>query len=109
MLRAMPAPMPTTQTPRIAIVTTSSSSVSPRSSCPCRDMSDLHLVEHAVHRGHQGHCDEADQQTHHDDHGGLEQRGEFLNLVVELGFVVLRGDLELVVEGAGLFADLEHL
>src|SRR6476620_8094324 len=100
----MPAPMPTTQTPRIAIVTTSSSSVSPRSSRLCRDISDLHLVEHAVHRGHQGDGDEADEQTHHDDDGRFEQRGKFLDLVVELGLVVLRGDLELVVEGARLLA-----
>ena len=50
---------------------------------------DLHLVEDAVHRGDQRDGDEPDDQAHDDDDGRLEERGQLLDLVVELGLVVL--------------------
>ena len=68
----------------------------------------MHLVVDAVHRRNQRHGDEADDQAHEDDDGGLKEAREALDPDVDLSVVVLGGQLELLVERSGLFADSEH-
>src|SRR3954452_20964980 len=112
MLTMSPPRMATAAIPRIATAMTSSIRVSPLSlRCGVRrlDMSYTDLTEDPVHRGDQRHRDEAHDQPHHDDDERLEQCRELGDLVVELGLVVLRGDLELGVERAGVLADAQHL
>src|SRR4051795_12301334 len=87
-----PATTATPAMPRITTATRTSTRVSPRSpvhrSGP-GSISDVHLVEDAVHRRDQRDCDEADDQTHEDDDDRLEERGELGDLVVQLRLVVL--------------------
>src|SRR5688500_17100705 len=98
MLTMTPPRMATAAIPRIATATTSSMRVSPRSSrCDVRKvtMSHVDLTEDPIHRRDQRHRDEADDEAHGHDDDRLEERGQLRDLVVELGLVVLGGDLEL--------------
>src|SRR5215213_5102370 len=102
---------PRTASPAVARTTTATStsmSAAPRSSESWR-MSDADLVEDAVHGGDERHRHEAHDEAHRDDHGGLEEGGEPLDLVAELALVVGRGGLQLGVQRAGLLADADHL
>src|SRR4051812_21399323 len=106
-LSCSPARIATPAIPRIASATSTSTRDSPRS-LPHRARrprtSDVHLLEDAVHRRHQRDGDESDDPTHDDDDQRLEDRGQLLDLVVELDLVVLRRHAKLVVEGSGLLA-----
>ena len=66
-------------------------------------------MQHAVHGLHQRDGDEADDHADEDDHDRLEHRRELLDPALELTVEVEAGHLELLVERAGLLADLEHL
>src|SRR5262245_16574099 len=90
--------------------TISSTRVSPRSSLvdARRAMSDVDLVEDAVHGRDHRDRDEADDAAHEEDDGRLERGRELLQLVVELALVVVGGHVELRVERAGLLADPDH-
>src|SRR3954451_17598087 len=101
-----PPMIATSAMPRMASATNSSISVSPRSSETIA--SNLDLVEDSVHRAHQGDRHEADQAAHHDDHQRLEQRGQLLDLVVQLALVVHGGRRQLVIQRAGLLTDPNH-
>src|SRR4051812_8398325 len=97
MLVMTPPRMATAAMPRIAIATTSSIRVSPRSlRCSVRraTMSHVDLTEDPVHRRDQRDRDEPHHGSHGDDDEWLEERCQLRDLVVELGLVVLRGDLE---------------
>src|SRR3954451_14093432 len=85
--------------------------VDPGSACPMgRDLlAKVSTLDHAVDRLDHRHRDEPDDHAHEHDDGGLEQRHQLLQLVLELARVVLGRDLELVVEITGLFADVDHL
>src|SRR5687767_8893604 len=90
------------------IVMRSSTRLSPRSSCS-RRISDLHLVEDAVHGRNEGDGDETDRATGDEDDGRLEEARKALELVVELAIEVRRGGRHLLVERAGVLTDAEHL
>src|SRR4051794_9470960 len=103
-----PARMATPAMPRMTVATSTSTSVSPRSlRCDVRwvHMSDIDLTEDSVHRRDQRDRDETDYEPHSDDDERLEECCQLRDLVVELGLVVLRSDLELGVERAGVLAD----
>src|SRR3954452_16370340 len=96
-LISSPVRMATAAMPRITRATRISTSDSPRSSAQpdwMRCTSDLDLVKDAVHGGDQGDGDEADGEDHEDDDDRLDERGELVDLVVQLGLVVLGGDRE---------------
>src|SRR4051812_11199032 len=78
--------------PRMSTATRISISDSPRSSVTGAATSDLHLVVDAVHGRHQCDGDETHDQAHDDQDDRLEQRGDLVDLVGELAFVVLGGD-----------------
>src|SRR5690242_11122660 len=104
---------PTSATTAVAMMTRatiSSTSVSPRSSCvdTRRVISDVDLVEDAVHGRDHGDGHEADHAAHEDDHGRLEERGQLLQLVVQLALVVVRGHVQLGIERARLLAYPDH-
>src|SRR5581483_10989872 len=71
--------------------------------------SDVRLTEDAIHGADQGNGNEADDDTHEQDHGRLEEVREAGDLEVELCAEVVRRGLELVIERAGLFTDADHL
>src|SRR4051812_23050777 len=103
-----PPRMATPAMPRTATATTSSIRVSPRSfrrGVRGMGISHVDLAKDAVHRGDQRDRNKPDHEPHHDDDERLEECGQLRDLVVELGLVVLRGDLELGVEGAGVLTD----
>src|SRR2546422_11604616 len=106
----MPASTPVIVIPRITIAISVSASVTP---CSDRDRtnlnSDLDLVEDPVHGRHESDGDEAHDQPHEDDDGGLEQAGEPGQLVIELALEVGGGGLQLLVERARVLADADHL
>src|SRR5689334_1055420 len=100
-VRAATARAPTTAatvTPMITTATRSSRRLSPRSSPHRPRTSDLHLVEDAVHGRDQCDGDEPDDQAHHDDDGGFEQRGQLVDAVAELALVVAGRRLQLRVQ-----------
>src|SRR3954453_24261952 len=112
MLIIIAARMATAAMPSMAMAITSSIRVSPASPwgrVGRLDMSDIDLTEDPVHRRDQRDRDEPDHGPHRDDDERLEERCQLRDLVVELGLVVLRGDLELRVEGAGVLSDTQHL
>src|SRR3954467_6645378 len=67
------------------------------------------LVEDAVHRGDQRDGNEANDESHEDDDQRLEERREFLELVLQLTSVVLRSVVELNIERSRILTDAHHL
>src|SRR5580698_859508 len=73
------------------------------------ELADFDLVVDAVHGGNEGNGHEADDDTHEDDDGRLEERGCALQFRLQFSAVIGGSDFQLLVERSRLLADAEHL